>query len=117
MNIIGLRVFPLLQTGEATIWFTELTYNYIFTGDQLRDVFLARYYPVYKNINHKDRVNNFVALPRESVSISQNRFTAFVRGVLNCHINDESVKEYFYWGKDDNIKAVVDTIAGVSDGE
>ena len=31
LDVIGLRVFPLLLTGEATIWFTELPYNSIFS--------------------------------------------------------------------------------------
>ena len=66
LDVIGLRVFPFLLTGEAAIWFNELPYNAIFTRKQLRDVFLARYYPVSKKLNHKDRVNNFVALPGES---------------------------------------------------
>ena len=48
LDIVGLRVFPLSLTGEAAIWFTELPYNSIFTWIQLRDVFLARYYPVSK---------------------------------------------------------------------
>ena len=68
LDVIGLRVFSLLLTGETTIWFTEPPYNSIFTWNQLRDVFLARYYPVSKKITHKERVNNFVALPGESVS-------------------------------------------------
>ena len=63
LDEIGLRVFPLSLTGEAAIWFTELPYNSIFTWNQLKDVFLARYYPVSKKLNHKDRVNNFVELP------------------------------------------------------
>ena len=33
------------------------------------------YYPVSKKLNHKDRVNNFVALLGESVSSSWDRFT------------------------------------------
>ena len=70
MDVIGLRVSPLSLRGEATIWFTELFYNSIYTWEQFRNVFLAWYYPVSKNLNHKDRVNNFVAFPGESVSIS-----------------------------------------------
>ena len=93
MNVIGLRVFSLSLTGNAAIWFTQLPYNSIYTWDQLRDVFQARFYPMPKKLNHKDKVNNFVALPRESVSISWDRFTAFVRGVPNHHIDDESLKE------------------------
>ena len=62
MDVIGLKVFPLPLTGAAFIWFTELPYNSIYTWEQLRDVFLERYYPVSKNLNHKDRVNNFVTL-------------------------------------------------------
>ena len=67
LDVIGIRVFPLSLMEEDAIWFTELPYNSIFTWNQLRDVFLARYYPVSKKLNHKDRVNNFVALPGESV--------------------------------------------------
>ena len=70
LDVIGLRVFPLSLMGEAAIWFTEILYNSIFTWKQLRDVFLARYYQVSKKLNHKDRVNNFVALTGESVSSS-----------------------------------------------
>ena len=65
-----------------------------------------------KKLNHKDRVNNFVALLGELVSRSWDRFTSFVRSVLNHNIDDESLKEYFYRGQDDNNKAVLDTIAG-----
>ena len=107
LDVIGLRVFPLLLTGEAAIWFTELPYNSIFTWNQLRDVFLARYYPVSKKLNHKDRVNNFVALPGESISSSWDRFTSFLRSISNHHIDDKSAKEYFYRGQDDNNKAVL----------
>ena len=69
-DVIGIRVFPLSLMGEAAIWFTELPYNLIFTWNQLRDVFLELYYLVSKKLNHKDRVNNFMALPGESVSSS-----------------------------------------------
>ena len=80
----------------------------------IRDVFLELYYPVSKKLNHKDRVNNFVALPGESVSSSWGRFTSFLRSVPNHRIDDESLKEYFYRGQDDNNKAVLDNIAGGS---
>ena len=102
--------------GEASIWFTEFPYNSIFTWNQLRDVFLARYYPVSKKLNHKDRVNNFVTLPRESVSSSWDRFISFLRSVPNHRIDNETLKEYFYRVQDDNNKAVLDTIAGGSYG-
>ena len=116
LDVIGLRAFPLSLKGEAAIWFTELPYNSIFTWNQLRDVFLARYYPVSKKLNHKDRVNNFVALPGESVSSSWDRFTSFLRSVSNHRIDDESLKEYFYRGQDDNNEVMLDTIAGGSYG-
>ena len=77
LGVIGLSVFPLSLTREASIWFTELPYNSIFTWNQLKDVLLAHYYPVSKKLNHKERVNNFVPLPGESVSSSWDRFTVF----------------------------------------
>ena len=97
-DVIGLSVFHLSLTGEAAMWFTELPYNSIFTWNQLRDLFLAHYYPVSKKLNHKDKVNNLVALQGESVSSSWDRFTSFLRSVPNHHIDDESLKEYFYRG-------------------
>ena len=56
-------------------------------------------------------MNNFVALPGESVSSSWDRFTSFLRSVPNHRIDEDSLKEYLYWGQDDNNKAVLDTIA------
>ena len=70
-----------------------------------------------KKLNHKDKVNNFVALPGMSVSISQDRFTAFVRGISNHRINDESLKQYLYRGQDYNNKVVLNTIVGGSSRE
>ena len=58
-----------------------------------------------------------MALPGESVSSYWDRFTSFFRRVPNHRIDDESLKEYFYRGKDDNNKAVLETIAGESYGE
>ena len=103
--------------GGVGIWFNELPYNSIYTWNQLRNVFLERYYPVSKKLNHKDKVNNFVALPRELVSSSWYRFTSFLRSVPNHRIDDESLKEYFYRGQDDNNKSVVDKIVCGSNGE
>ena len=65
----------------------------------------------------KDRVNNFVALPGESVNSSWDSFSSFLRSVPNHRINDDSLKEYFYRGQDHNNKAVLDTITGGSYGE
>ena len=56
MNVIGLRLFPVSQIGDAAIGFSELPYNSIHTWDHLRDVLLERYFPVSMNINHKDKV-------------------------------------------------------------
>ena len=40
-----------------------------------------------------------------------------MRSVPNHRIDDESLKEYFYQGEDDNNKSVLDTIEGGSYGE
>ena len=57
-----------------------------------------------------------MALPGESVSSSWDRFTSFLRSVPNHHIDDESLKEYFYQGQDVNNEVVLDIIAGGSYG-
>ena len=58
-----------------------------------------------------------MAVPGESISSFWDKFTSFFRSVLNHRIDDESLKEYFYRGQDDNNKAVLDTIEGGSYGE
>ena len=70
-----------------------------------------------KKLNHKDTMNNFVALPGELISSPSDRLTSFVISSPNHHINDESLKLYFYKGQNDKNKAVLDTIAGGSYGE
>ena len=97
--------------------FTELPYYSIYTWNQLGDVFLAKYYPISKKFNHKDKVNNIVALLGELVSSSSDRFIAFSRSFPNHHFDDVSLKEYFYQGQNDHNKVVIDIIAGVSYGE
>ncbi|XP_049369487.1 uncharacterized protein LOC125834381 [Solanum verrucosum] len=114
MDFIGLRVFPMSLTRDVVVWFSEHIFNSIQTWDQLHKVFIAKYFPVSKKLNRKDKLNNFVALPGESVSSSWDRLSAFIRSVLNHRIDDESLKEYFYRGQDDNAKVVLDTIAGGS---
>ena len=76
--------------------------------------FLSMLLPGLQETNHKHRVNNFVALPGESVSSTWDRFTSFLRSVPNHRIDDESLNEYFYRGQDDNNKQVLDTIEGGS---
>ena len=58
-----------------------------------------------------------MAIPGESVRSSWDRFTSFLRSVPNHRIDDESLKEYFYKGHDDNNKEVLDTIVGGSYGK
>ncbi|XP_049368382.1 uncharacterized protein LOC125833276 [Solanum verrucosum] len=117
LDVIGLRVCPLSLIGGAAVWFSKHPYNSIHTWDKLHKVFMEKYFPVSKKLNHKDKLNNFVALPGESVSNSWDRFIVFIRRVPNQRINDELLKEYFYRGQDDNRNAVLDTIVGGSYGE
>lgn len=56
-------------------------------------------------------MGNFVAVSRESVSRLSDRFTGFIRNVPNHHIYHKSLKEYFYRGKDDKKKVVLDIVA------
>ena len=52
-----------------------------------------------------------------SVSSSWDRFTSFYINVPNHRIDDESIKEYFYRGQDNNNKAILDIIASGYSGE
>ena len=63
-------MFPLSLIGDASICFDDLPYNFVYTLDQLRDVFFVRFYPVSRKLNYKDKVKNYLELPGESVSSS-----------------------------------------------
>lgn len=60
----------------------------------------GKVFSVVQEAEHKDKLNNFVALLREFVRSSWNRVASFIRSVLNHRIHDESLKEYFYRGHD-----------------
>lgn len=75
------------------------------------------YFPVSKNLNYKDKLNNFVALLGESMSTLWDRFTAFIWSVPNHCIDYESLKKYLYKVQDDNGKVVLETIIVWSYGE
>ena len=62
-------------------------------------------------------MNNFVTLPSELVNSYWGKFIALIRDVPHHRIDDESLKEYFYKGQDENKKEVLDTTANGSDGE
>ncbi|XP_049360697.1 uncharacterized protein LOC125825395 [Solanum verrucosum] len=58
-----------------------------------------------------------LSLTGDSAVCSWDRFTVFIRSVPNHRIDDESLKEYFYRGQDENGKSVLVTIAEGSYGE
>ena len=62
--VIGLRFFTLSLTSDDALWFYELPCNLIHTSDQLHKVFMAKYFLLSKELNHKDKLNNFVVLQR-----------------------------------------------------
>lgn len=51
------------------------------------------------------------------MSFSWERFTIFIRGVLNYRVDEKSLRGYFYLGQEDKCKVVVDTITGGSYGD
>lgn len=99
MNVIGMRTFPLSLTGDVVVWFNELPYNSIYQQEQLTEAFLAKLFAVSKKFNKKDKLNNFVFQPGESVSRSWDRFIAYNRSIPSLYIDYYSLKEYFYWGR------------------
>lgn len=51
-----------------------------------------------------------MSLPGESISSSWDRFNAFIRSVLNHHIDNDSLK-VFLQGQDEKSKSVLETIS------
>lgn len=78
---------------------------------------LGKIIPSVEEVELKGQAQQFFTQPGESMSGSWDRFTAFMRSIPNHCIDDDSLKEYFHQGKDDNRKAVLDTIVGGSYGE
>lgn len=109
MTVLGLTVFPPSLIGNVAVWFSELPYSLIHTRDQWHKMFMETYFPLYNQLNHKEKLNNVVALPGEYVINSCDRFTALLISVPNQHIDNESLKEHFYRVLDDNGKIVIDT--------
>lgn len=50
---------------------------------------MESYFSVSKKLNYKDKLNNSIALPGESISSSWDMFTGFMRSVSDHCIDDE----------------------------
>lgn len=105
-----LKILPFIIHCFCVVWLVDISYNSIHAWDQLHRFFIEKYFPHSMKINHKDKLNNFVALPRESMNISWDRFCTFIKTCLNHLISKDSFKEYFYKGPDENGNVVLDTI-------
>uniref|UniRef100_M1DLX3 Integrase core domain containing protein n=1 Tax=Solanum tuberosum TaxID=4113 RepID=M1DLX3_SOLTU len=111
-NSDGPLVVPSLPPGHTFVVTSSLmemlTMRGLFSSSPSEDLHahIAKLWAVFKS-----------CVGRPDLDMDAIGFTAFVRGVLNHYIDNESLKEYFYQGQDDNNKTVLDTIAGGFYGE
>ena len=66
LDVIGLRVFPLPLTGEATIWFIELPYNSIFHLEPTKGRFLSTLLPSLQETKPQRQSGQLCGTTKES---------------------------------------------------
>ena len=62
---LKLRLFPFSLKDKAKQWLNSLPTNSITTWDQLRKIFLTKYYPIGKTMEMRHAITNFTQLDGE----------------------------------------------------
>ncbi|KAK4737325.1 hypothetical protein R3W88_001022 [Solanum pinnatisectum] len=111
---MGLRLFPLSLTGEATNWLNEMPDDSIRTWNELKEAFLERFILESKELHMKDEISTHKQLPRESMHDTWWRFSQKLNKFPNHDLTERHLKQAFYRSLNYVTKPIVDVVCGGS---
>ena len=109
---IRLRLFPFSLRDRARAWLQSLPSNSITTWDELKKVFLARYFPPSKTAMLRGQINRFTQKEDESLSEAWERYKDILRLFPYHGLDPWLIIHTFYGGLLYNTKLSLDVAAG-----
>ncbi|WJX45921.1 hypothetical protein P8452_32768 [Trifolium repens] len=109
---IRLRLFPFSLRDRARAWLQSLPSNSVTTWDELKKVFLARYFPPSKTAMLRAQINGFKQKDNESLFEAWERYKDMIRLCPYHGLEDWLIIHTFYNGLLYNTRMTVDAAAG-----
>ena len=109
---IRLRLFPFSLRDKALTWLDSLPANSITTWDDLRKVFLARYFPPSKTAVFRNQITRFTQIQGESLFEAWERYKDLLRICPHHGLESWLIIHTFYNGLHYNTKMTIDAAAG-----
>ena len=110
-DAIRLRAFPFTLKDKANQWCKTLEIN-IYTWEDLKEIFLKKYFPLGKMNALRHTIETFSQLPNEYFHDSWERFKESIRKCPGHNIPKDRLIIYFYNGVDDQIRGNIDSSCG-----
>src|ERR1051325_7098209 len=109
---IRLRLFPFSLRDRARAWLQSLPANSITTWDELKKVFLARYFPPSKTAMLRANINGFRQKDNESLFEAWERYKDMLRLCPHHGLEEWLIIHTFYNGLLYNTRLTIDAAAG-----
>jgi len=109
---VRLHLFPFSLRDKARSWFQSLEVGSITSWDQIRQAFLARFFPPSKMAKLRDQITRFTQRDGESLYDVWERFKEILRLCPYHGLEKWLIVHTFYNGLSYTTKMVVDAAAG-----
>jgi len=109
---VRLHLFPLSLRDRASAWFHSLEVGSITSWDQMRQAFLARFFPPSKTAKLRDQITRFNQKDGESLYDAWERFKEMLKLCPYQGFEKWLIVHTFYNGLSYTTKMILDTAAG-----
>jgi hypothetical protein len=109
---VRLHLFPFSLRDRASSWFHSLEVGSITSWDQMRQAFLARFFPPSKTAKLRDQITRFNQKDGESLYDAWERFKEMLRLCPHHGLEKWLIVHTFYNGLSYTTKMSVDAAAG-----
>jgi hypothetical protein len=109
---VRLHLFPFSLRDRASAWFHSLERGSISSWDQMRQAFLARFFPPSKTARMRDQITRFNQRDGESLYEAWERYKEMLRVCPHHGLEQWLIIHTFYNGLLYNTKLTVDAAAG-----
>ncbi|CAJ2663009.1 unnamed protein product [Trifolium pratense] len=111
-DAIRLRLFPFSLRDRARAWLQSLPSNSVTSWDELKKVFLARYFPPSKTAMLRAQINGFKQKDNESLFEAWERYKDMIRLCPYHGLENWLIIHTFYNGLLYNTRMTIDAAAG-----
>ena len=98
LHIICLVLFPFSLKKKAKIWFHSLTSNSISNWEDMRSVFLNKFFPPRRTNALMRAIQNFSEKPGESFATTWGRYKELLYAIPHHGLDIDQIVSYFHQG-------------------